>query len=198
LKVLRVDPAKFYADLSLRRVNDRERKEKLLQWKQETRGKKLLNLAAEKMNVTPEEAYEKIGQLIENNFENIYLALEKTIEKGDSVLVKCDVPSDWAKVLTELARAKIKVPKFKIRGILELRSNKPDGVTVLKNVFAKARNVKKPEGSSIDIVTISAPKYRLDILAKNYKDAENLLARFTQTALETIKVEGGDGQIIRK
>jgi translation initiation factor 2 subunit 1 len=118
LKVLRIDPAKLHADLSLRRVNDRERKEKLLQWKQENRGKKLLELAAEKMNVTPEEAYEKVGKIIEDSFENIYLGLEKTVEKGESVLTKCGVPPDWASVLAEIAGMKIKAPKIKIEEIL--------------------------------------------------------------------------------
>src|SRR4030042_5205624 len=62
LKVLRVDADKLHIDLSLRRVNDRERKEKLLQWKQEGRGRKLLDSVAEKMHIPPEEAYDKIGK----------------------------------------------------------------------------------------------------------------------------------------
>lgn len=198
LKVLRADPSKFHADLSLRRVNDRERKEKLLRWKQENRGRKLLELAAEKMHVTSGEAYEKIGKLIENDFENIYLGLERAVGKGELVLTKCGVPSDWANVLTEVARMKIKTPKIKIRGNLELTCTKPEGVTVLKNVFAKAMNVKKPEGSDIRVFTIGAPKYRVEVTAENYKDAENLLERFVQTALKIIKAEGGEGKPLRR
>ena len=198
LKTLRVDPSKLHADLSLRRVNDRERKEKLLQWKQESRGRKLLDLAAEKMHIPPEEAYEKVGRLIEDNFENIYLGLEQTVEKGESILTKYGVPSEWASLLTEVAREKIKIPKIKVRGNLELTSMKPEGVNVLKNVFAKANNVKKPEGSNIKVFTIGAPKYRIEVTAENYKEAENLLDRFVQTALKTIKAEGGEGKPLRK
>jgi len=197
LKVLRVDAAKLHVDLSLRRVNDRERREKLLQWKQEKRGRKLLSLAAEKMHVTPEEAYEKIGRLIEDSFENIYLGLEKAAESGESVLTKCGVPSDWAGVLSEMARAKIKIPKVKIRGTLELTCTKSDGVTTLKNVFAKARNLKKPEGSDVRMFTVGAPKYRIEVTAESYKEAEALLERAVQTALKTIKAEGGEGKFSR-
>ncbi len=198
LKVLRVELAKLHADLSLRRVNDRERKEKLLQWKQENRGRKLLELASEKMHVTPDEAYEKVGKLIENSFDNIYLGLERTVEKGESVLAKAGVPPDWASVLAEIARAKIKTSKIKIRGNLELTSTKPDGVTVLKSVFNKAKNIKKPEGSSIRAFTIGAPKYRIEVTAENYKDAEDLLERYVQTALKAIKSEGGEGKPIHR
>src|SRR5512139_2765289 len=49
LRVLRVDPAKLHVDLTLRRVSGPERKEKLLQWKQDTRGRKFLNMAAERL-----------------------------------------------------------------------------------------------------------------------------------------------------
>ena len=198
LKVLRVDPGKTHVDLSLRRVNEREKKEKLLQWKQESRGRKLLDIAAEKMNVTSEEAYEKIGKVIEDNFENIYSCLEKTVEKGDTVLTKYGIPADWANVLTELARMKIKVPKIKIRATLELTTTKPDGVKVLRNIFSKTKNVQKPEESSIKIFTSSAPKYRIEVTSESYKEAENLLERASQTALKAIKAEGGEGKFIRK
>lgn len=197
LKVLRVEDAKLHVDLSLRRVSDKERKEKLLQWKQENRGRKLLGFAAEKMRVTPEEAYEKVGKLIEDKFENIYLGLEKAVESGEEVLIKCGVPSDWASVLTEIAQTKIKIPKVKIRGILELTTTKPEGVTVLKNVFAKARSLKKHEGSDVRIFTIGAPRYRIEVTAGNYKEAEDLLERAVQTSLKAIKAEGGEGKFTR-
>jgi len=194
LKVLRVDATKLHVDLSLRRVSDRERKEKLLQWKQESKGRKLLGLAAEKMGITPEVAYEKVGKLIEDHFENIYVGLEKTVEGGDSTLTKCGVPPDWASILAEIARTKIKVPKMKITGNIELTSTKPDGVDVLKNIFTKAMNVKKPEASDIRIFTIAAPKYRVEVTAESYKEAEALLERVSQTALKAIKAEGGEGK----
>lgn len=198
LKVLRVDPGKFHADLSLRRVNERERKEKLLQWKQEIRGRRLLELAAEKMQVDPNEAYEKIGKLIEENFDSIYLGLESTVKKGESELTKSGVPSEWASILTEIARLKIKTRKIKIRGNLELMSTNPDGVNVLKNVFTKAKNIQKPEGSNIRAYTIGAPRYRIEVTAENYKDAEDFLERFAKTAIKAIKTEGGEGKILHK
>jgi len=197
LKVLRVDDAKLHVDLSLRRISDKERKEKLLQWKQENRGKRLLGFAAEKMQVTSDEAYEKVGKLIEDKFENIYLGLEKAVESGEEALIKCGVPPNWAGVLMEIAQAKIKLPRVKIRGILEITTTKPEGVTILKNVFTKARGLKKPDGSDVKIFTLGAPRYRIEVTAGNYKDAEDLLERAVQMSLKSIKAEGGEGKFIR-
>jgi len=198
VKVLRVDAEKLHIDLSLRRVNERERKEKLLQWKQESRGRKLLELAAEKMKTSPEDAYELVGKLIESHFDNIYLGLEKTVELGDSILIKYGVPADWASVLTDIGRMKIRVPKVKIRGTIEVTSTKPDGVMILKKIFTKAKKLKKTEDSTIDIFTYSAPKYRIEVTSKNYKEAEKLLERSTNNILKAIKMDGGKGKFTRK
>jgi translation initiation factor 2 subunit 1 len=59
VKVLRTDPQKMHVDLSLRRVSEREKKDKLLEWKQESRGRRLLDMAAEKIKISPDEAYQK-------------------------------------------------------------------------------------------------------------------------------------------
>lgn len=194
LKVLRVDQAKLHVDFSLRRVSERERKEKLMQWKQENRGLKLLGLAAEKMKVTPDVAYEKVGKIIEEHFENIYVGLEKTVEGGESELSKIGIPPEWSATLSEIATSKIKIPKMKITGNIELSSTKPDGVRILKNIFIKSMNVKKPEASRVDVFAIAPPKYRIEVTAESYKEAEVLLERVSQTALKAIKLEGGEGK----
>lgn len=49
LKVLRVDPEKGHVDLSLRRVNKRERIEKVMQWKKERKADALLKGVSEKL-----------------------------------------------------------------------------------------------------------------------------------------------------
>lgn len=46
--------------------------------------------------------------------------------------------------------------------------------------------------------TAGAPRYRIEVTAENYKEAENILERVAQTALKAIKAEGGEGKFIRK
>jgi translation initiation factor 2 subunit 1 len=137
LKVLRVDPIKIHVDVSLRRVNEKERKEKLLQWKREIRGRNLLEIAAEKMNASPEEAYEKIGVVIEDHFGSIYSGLEIAAEQGISPLIDVKITEDWATILVEIAKEKVRVPKSKSVGTLELSCYKPNGVNILKKAFKK-------------------------------------------------------------
>ena len=198
LKVLRVDPSKIHIDLSLRRVSERERRAKLLQWKQENRGRKFLDMAAKKMETSSEQAYETIGVPLENHFGSIYSGLEKAIAEGESVLVKSGIPLESAEILMALIKGKIRVPQVKISGILELKSNKPDGISILKKAFTKALGLKKPNNADIKISVIGAPNYRIQVLAESYKVAENLLDKAVKSAIKIVEDGDGEGRFIRK
>lgn len=197
LKVLRVDPEKIHVDLSLRRVNEREKGDKLLEWKREKRSRKLLDMAAEKMKVSPEEAFEKVGVILEDNFESLYSSFEKAAEGGVAPLTKANIPLDWATVLVEIAKAKVRIPRMKVRGTLELSCTKPNGVTILREAFKKAMGIKKPENADIRIYVTGAPKYRIEVLAGSYKEVEKLLGDAVQIALKTVEAEGGEGKFKR-
>ena len=138
LQVLRVDPSKEHIDLSLRRVTGRERRERLVEWKRLKRGITLLNSTAKAMGLSSEEAYEKIGIKLEDEFGSLYQALLEAVDKGEKALIKKGISEDWAKALTETAKTKIKPPVVKIKGILKVSSNKSDGVDVLRKAFKKA------------------------------------------------------------
>jgi len=197
LKVLRVDPEKRHIDLSLRRVNEREKREKLLRWKQERRGRVLFDMAAEKLGANREEAHEKVGLLLEDHFGSLYAGFESVAMEGEEALVKANLPSEWVKVISEIAESKIKISLIKVKGTLELTCSKPNGVAVLIDAFKKARNIRKPDNSDVRIFVIGAPKYRVEVLADNYKEAEKLLERAVSVALETIKETGGEGKFTR-
>jgi len=198
LRVLRVDQAKLHVDLSLRRVSEREKKEKLLQWKQENRGRKLLSMAAEKMKMNPEEAYQKIGILIEDKFGGIYQGLERAVEDGATPLIKASIPQEWSTVLAEIAKAKIRPKRMTIRGILEITCPRPNGVEVLKEAFAKAIGVSKPEHATISVYAIGPPKYRIEISADNFKGAERVLDASVQAAIKAVTAAGGEGKFTRR
>jgi len=198
LRVLRIDPVKLHVDLTLRRVSGSEKKEKLLQWKQDTRGRKFLNMAAEKLKVNPEEAYQKIGVILEEKFGSVYQGLEKVVEDGESLLLKANIPEEWATAITDVARSKIKLPQVRIRGVLEMTCTKPNGVEVLRETFAKAVGIRKSSHASISIYTVGAPKYRIEVSAENFKDAERVLDASVQAALKTITTGGGEGKFTRR
>jgi translation initiation factor 2 subunit 1 len=197
LKVLRVDPEKGHVDLSLRRVTKRERREKILTWKKERKAEGLLRSVSERLNMSFEEVYEKAGSLIEAKFGELYKGLEKVATEGVDVLLELGVPKNLAAAIIEVVKEKIKLPQVKIKGTIELQCMKHDGVVRIREALLSAQNIEKASGTKIRVYVVAPPKYRIEVLAEDYKEAEAILERATQTAIRTITKAGGTGSFRR-
>ncbi|MDH5389678.1 MAG: translation initiation factor IF-2 subunit alpha [Candidatus Bathyarchaeota archaeon] len=198
LKVLRVNAEKGHVDLSLRRVTKREKKEKILSWKQDRKADTLLRSASEKLNISFEEIYEKAGALIEKEFGELHEGLEKTAKEGVDVLLKLGVPNDIAVTLEEIAKERIKIPLVKVKGILELQCTKPNGAVLIKETLLKAQEIGESRGTNVRIYVVAPPKYRVEVSAEDYKSAENALEKVTKTALKSVAKIGGKGAFERE
>jgi translation initiation factor 2 subunit 1 len=198
LKVLRVDVEKKQVDLSLRRVTKREKKEKILSWKKDRKAESLLRSASEKLKIPLKEVYEKAGALIEKEFGGLHEGLEKTAKEGAGVLLKLGVPKDIALALEEIAKEKIRIPTVNIKGILELQCTKPNGATLIKEVLLSAQKIGESEGAKVRIYVVAPPRYRIVVSAEDYKGAESVLKKATETALENIAKIGGKGSFKRE
>ncbi len=197
LKVLRVNMKRRQVDLSYRRVSGPERREKLLSWKLDKKAESLLRSAAEKLKVPYEEISEKAGATIEREL-GLYTGLERAAKEGADVLLALGVPQKIAEVLTEVAREKIKMPMVKVKGTLELQSTKPNGVLIIREALLNAQRLENFQGAGVNVYVIATPKYRIEVSAENYREAEQLLKRATDTALKSITQAGGQGTFVRE
>jgi len=198
LKVLRVNVEKRHVDLSLRRVTGREKKEKILSWKRDRKADSLLRSVSEKLKIPLKDVHEKAGGLIEKEFGEIYEGLEKTAKEGPDVLLKLGVPEDIAVALEEIAKEKIKIPLVRIKGILELQCTKPNGVALIKEILLNAQKIEESQGTKVRIYTVAPPRYRIVVSAEDYRKAESVLKKATETALKNIARIGGQGAFKRE
>jgi len=199
-KVLRVDKAKGHIDLSLRRVTDQWKRQKIAEWKRAQKAENLLLLAAEKLGKNLDEAYEEAGWKMEDAFGEIYAGFEAALEEGENALLRAGIDEKWAKILTELAKMYVEIPKVKISGILTLKCVKPNGVEIIKKTLKKAMKAGEAgeNGVKIDIYLTGTPRWRVEVEAKDWETAEEVLKRVVDTALTVIKEEGGEGDFKRE
>ncbi|MEM2321380.1 MAG: translation initiation factor IF-2 subunit alpha [Candidatus Bathyarchaeia archaeon] len=196
LKVLRVDPARNQIDLSLRRVTQREKREKILLWKRSRKAESLLKSASQKIGIRLEEIYNLVTEPLEKTFGSIYDGLEAAAREGVEVLIKAGVQEDMAKVLTEIARERIKVTAVKVKGILNMTCAKPDGVLRIKESLTKAIKSASSRGVKVNIYVIAPPKYQVEVIAKDYKEANSALKKVADVAIDIITKFGGQGTFI--
>lgn len=197
LKVTRVNLQKGHIDVSLRRVNKRARIEKIRQWKQDRKAEALLRGIAEKVGLSNEEVYEKAGALLEEKY-GLYEGFEKIAREGPEVLTELGVPEDLAKVFAEVAEERIRVKMVKVKGSLEIRCMTPNGVKVIKDSFLNAKKKEKTKDSKVRFYVVAAPKYSVEVLAENYKRAEEVLQKVSEGVVSNVVKAGGQGSFRRE
>jgi translation initiation factor 2 subunit 1 len=196
LKVLRVDTEKGHIDLSLRRVTKRERIEKVKSWKKDRKGDALLYVVAERAGLPREEIYQKVGAVLEEKY-GLYDGFERILKEGVSVLTQLNVPEDLAKVVFQVAEERIKVKMVKVRGILEVRCSRPNGVKCIQDAFREAKKAHESKDAQIFFSVIAAPKYRVEVSADNWKRAEEVLNKVSEGVVTNICDVGGHGEFKR-
>jgi translation initiation factor 2 subunit 1 len=197
LKVLRVDPEKGHVDLSLRRVTKREKIEKIKSWKKDRKAEALLRGVAEKVGLPVEEVYQKAGNLIEEKY-GLYEGFEKVVKEGIEVLTKLGVPEDIAKAFAQVSEERIRVKLVKVKGTLEIRSMKPNGVKCIQDAFINAKKAEKTRDAEVKFYVIATPRYSVEVSAENYKRAEEVLQKVSQNVVTIITKAGGQGSFRRE
>jgi translation initiation factor 2 subunit 1 len=197
-RVLTVHPERNVVDLSIRRVKDSERRWKVERFKLEQRAEKLLELAAKRMKKSLDRAYEEVGYALQERFGDLYAAFEAAAQDPKALEEALKRKKRWAKVLTELASTLIKTPTYRITGELKLTISAPNGVEILKSAMLKARNDYSKEGVKVDFYTVGSPRYRIEVSAPSYKEAEIIMRQAAERVIAEIEEAGGEGEFRRE
>jgi translation initiation factor 2 subunit 1 len=154
----------------------------------------LLKGVAEKAGLTVDDVYQKAGALIEEKFP-LYDGFEKAALEGPEALTKIGVPEDLAKAFAVVAKERIHLKLVKVKGTLEMRVLKPNGVKIIKDAFAAA---EKPEDSEVRFYVMAAPRYSVEVAAANWKRAEEVLLKATDAVVKNVTKAGGSGSFKRE
>lgn len=197
LKVLQVAPEKGHIDLSLRRVTKRERIEKIKAWKKDRKGEALLAAVAERLGLSVPDLYQKAGVILEEKL-GLYEGFEKALKDGADALTKLGIPEDMAKVFAQVAEERINIKLVKVRGILEIRCMKPNGVKIIKEAFLETKKSQKAKDAKVEFSVIAAPRYSIEVSADNWKRAEGLIEKISQMVISKVTEAGGEGSFKRE
>ena len=167
-KVLKIDKVKGHIDLSLRRVNEGQRRKKVNEIKQEQKAEKIIEGLAKKQNKKIEEVYNEISNKIFEKYEYIYQCFNDIVANAVN-LEKLGFDEKLAEELTETVKEKIKPVEVQIKGMLKLISYAPDGIEIVK------ATLKKADGENINVKYKGAGEYNVIVNAPNYKEAEKIL-----------------------
>lgn len=187
-KVIRIDQSRGHIDLSLRRVNESQRRNKADAIKQEQKAEKIIESFAEKLKRPVLEVYNEVAPELIRNYLWLHLAFEDVVEKNAS-LSSLGLKKDIADQLEQLVKDKIKPKKVEIIEKISIKSYQENGLEMIKQAFEKARAVNK----ETQFAYLGGGNYRLLVTAKDYKKAEAIV-KDIQLAVEKV-FEGKKGDV---
>jgi translation initiation factor 2 subunit 1 len=186
-KVVKIDYQRNTVNLSLKRVNRQEEKEKMNQFHKEQRAEKILELAAKEFNKNLDQAYEEVGFLLQEKFGELSVAFDE-LRKSPDLLIKKGIPDQWIKALSDVLEKSIQEKEFILKADLEIKSFASDGVEDIRKVLG---NFQKSCGCTVKY--ISAPIYRVELRTKDPKSGEKGLREGLDNVLKEIKKFDGEG-----
>jgi translation initiation factor 2 subunit 1 len=182
VKVIRVNRQKGQVDVSLKRVYDAEKKKKMQWYKRNQRAEKILQIVAQRIRKTLDDAYKEAGWPLEDHYGEIYAGLEAAVLEGPEALRVAGVKEEWIVPLHEEAVKHIQIKQVKLSGILTLRSFESDGVERIRNILLKVKEGDNSEQVKINVYTIGAPRYRVELITTDYKIGERTLEKIIHEA----------------
>ncbi|MEM4263827.1 MAG: S1 RNA-binding domain-containing protein [Candidatus Woesearchaeota archaeon] len=180
-QVLRIDPEKGHIDLSLRRVNEMQKRKKLDSIKQEQLSEKIIEFVANKRKENVEALCNTISEKILEKYPSLFDAFEGVV-RGEVDLAKI-LDKDLAKELTDVIKQRIRLHEIEVGGDIKLISYAPNGVEVVKAALKKAQESK----SSPVIKYKGAGTYSITIKSDDYKAAEKALKQAVDEMLKYAK-----------
>ena len=171
LLVKKIQEDRAEIDLSLKQISKEQRKKKLLDVKRFEKEQGILKNIQDKVKLSSEEVDDLEEKLL-SKYQSVYDAIVEIGTKNISVIDDLAISEKIKKTIGELSK-KIKLPTVEIRGILEMTNNKPDGIEIIRKILLDA--IKESQNEKIEILYFGAPKYRLSIIAPDFKTAEKTL-----------------------
>ncbi len=194
-KVLGVDSSKGHIDLSLKSVNDHQRREKIQQWKNEKKAEKLLEIVSERLSISVDDAFDQFGNELTETYGTLYNAFEAVAANPDEL--RADYKDqDWVEKFIEVASENVALSYVEIDGILEMRSLEPAGVDDIKE--ALTAGIEAADGATVAITSVGSPRYRVVVTADDYKAAEDVMKKVTTAAIKSFTKAGGEATLKRE
>jgi len=189
-KVLDVDESSQQIDLSIKDVNDHQRKETIQRWRNDQKAANWMERAVGDRN---DDTFGGIANALIDAHGTLYDAFEQTAIHGTEALDDADLDDDdVVDDIVDIARENVSVPYVTVTGYIDLRAPGPNGVEDVKSaLIAVEGNGDLPDEIEIEVAAVGAPQYRIRVRAPDYKTAESTLEEGVDRATEAI--EGADG-----
>lgn len=197
-KILRVNTDRGSIDLSLRRATKSALIAKNQELKKEQMAEKVFEVFSQQMKKPVADLFKEYGEKMVADHGALHACFERALVEGESVFSRLGVDKTIAKKLAELIATRMKPPEVKMSQMIALKCKGSNGIDVIKSTIEKVLAAAKTKKYSVSVLYCGAPRYDIGVKANDYKTAERELTEITTAMIESIKKNGGEGDLIKK
>lgn len=180
-QVIEIDDGSI--NLSLKRVNDKQKKDAMARWNKEQKSETFLEQLADKLDTSLDEAYEEVGFKMQEEFGTSFTGFE--ISVGEEEKLKQLFDDETVEAIQEVARENINLKQEKFEGEITLEFEQGDGVEKIREAFEDL-------GDAVEAKYVSAPTYSITAWGRNTELAKKRMDDAVDTVRE--KAEELDGK----
>jgi len=180
-KVLRVNKEKGYIDLSLRRVNEGQKRVKLNEIKQAQLCGKIIENVSKSLKKEFDGIYDEVNEKITKKYPSLFSGFE-AVSKDEDSFDALGISKELSSALYDAVKQRIKPPELFVEGSFTLTSHNPEGVELIKQILSPIESEKAAK-----IAYLGAGQFNLKIACEDYKQGEKLLKKIVDNVLSAGK-----------
>jgi len=161
-------------NLSIKRVNENQKRDAMARWNKEKKAEAFIEDLADKLGIEKDEAYEKIGFKLQEEFGSSFHGFEVSVAEEDRLKDLFD--EETVESVQEVARENIDLKQEKFEGEIDLEYSQGNGTELIKKTFEGLE-----EG--VEVKYISAPNYSI----KAWGRTQELAKKRMDEAVEQIR-----------
>lgn len=168
--------------LSIKRVNEKNKRDTMQRWKKEQKAEKFIDELADNLGKDKEEIYEDMAFPMQKEFGSSFHGFEISEAEEDRLLEIFD--EDTVSAIQKVARDNIDLKQEKLEGTLELTFPQGNGLELIKESLDDIED-------GVEVKYISAPEYSITAWGRT----QELAKKRIDSAVRTIrnKIDDKDG-----
>ncbi len=180
-KVLKVDPKTGNIDLSLRRVNESQRRLKAEQIKREQMAEKILDIVAKDIGKDKMQLYDELTTQVFQEYEYLSDFFED-VSTNETILNKVKIDEKVKSKLLELIKSRIKPKILEIKGEVKIKSYEPNGIDIIKEALKILSSM-----DGLKIKYLGGGEYMINLECTDIKQTERKLETYVLKTEEYLK-----------
>ena len=195
-KVLQISYERGSIDLSLRRVTEKERREKTEWMKKEQLAEKIIENVAHILGKEFNPLYEEVTGIVFKKYEDLNSCFAKLVTETES-LETLGIEKAVAENITKIVLQRMKPEFVSIKGDIKITTYEPNGVDLIKEAIKRGIAANKDPNVALEIKYAGAGIYSAKFTAHDYKEIEKVISALTEEITSFMEKHISEAEFIR-